>query len=271
MWRQHQVGVNLVGDHEHVMLGADGGHLLQLLRRPNPADRIVGVAQDHGGDGRFGGRRREALQVHGVAPVVEPERVADYFPGCSQHQWLEIGKHRWLEDHSISGFGEEVEQDSNRGADAGTDQRRQSVCVPPVSSHHPGREGVGQCLRPLLISEPAFGRPRLDRLDDDRRQWKVRLGQPKRKQFGAVGKVASVGRRRSGERRAQTGHGQVWRAQPRNFPTRSTAATAVSTGSKAKHTRKNPGSPLRQAEPGVRFTFASSRMRCHRASSAAQV
>ncbi len=48
-------------------------------------------------------------------------------------------------------------------------------------------------------------------------------------------------------------------------------ATTASVGSPAKHSRMNPGSPMRHAEPGVKVTFAVSSIDRQRASSPAQL
>ena len=67
---EHQVRMNLIADHNDMVPGADLGHPVELVFRPDPADRIVRIADDHQ---LCFGVRRAALKI------VKVDRVSAVF------------------------------------------------------------------------------------------------------------------------------------------------------------------------------------------------
>ena len=69
MARQDQVCVDLVSDNEHPVAQADVRHLFQLVPRPHPAHRVVGIAQDQHGGILAAAQRLQQGKVDGIAAI----------------------------------------------------------------------------------------------------------------------------------------------------------------------------------------------------------
>ena len=73
-----QIGVDLVREDDDVEFCGEVGQSEQLLAGPHPADRIVGVAQDHRPGAGIDERRLEGGEIANVSPLpIARERRVD--------------------------------------------------------------------------------------------------------------------------------------------------------------------------------------------------
>ena len=163
---QHQVGVDLIGDDPHTVLYADIAHRLQLLTGPDPAHRVVGVAEDeilHA----VGGLLRKVLQIHSVTAIFIPLQGADHQLTASVV--YHVGKgvvHRLLNEDLIGGLGEHGQHHPHTGNHAGGEGHVLRVRQPAVALLLPCGDGLEILGRPPGVAEDALIGAGLDGVHD---------------------------------------------------------------------------------------------------------
>jgi hypothetical protein len=176
---QHQVVVDLVGDQQEVVRGAEVGDSAQLGPVPDPAAGVVRRAEQQDALAP-GQRRRERVQVHDVPPVALDERRLEDRPAVGPQHPVERVVDRREHDHGVVGLGEglQAERDSGDQPVGGGDGGR--VHLPAVAPRHPaGDRRVVFAVVAEVAVDPVRHRRRQGGVHR-RRRAEVHVGDPHR-------------------------------------------------------------------------------------------
>jgi hypothetical protein len=174
-----EVVVDLVGDDEEVALHRDTSEGLELLPRPNAAGGIVGAAEDEH-PARGVDLRAQVVEVHRVAPAVEPERITDDATAVVLDGVIERVIDGRLDDHSVAWLGEGADTVVEGGNDARGQCHPGLLDLPAVAAFEPVDRGLPERRRDEGIAVDAVRGPAADSLDDGRRGLEVHVGHPHR-------------------------------------------------------------------------------------------
>lgn len=126
-----EIRVNFIRDNPYAVPQADIPEGEQLLVRPYPADRIVGIAEQGQGNLFPGNRFFQGREIHPVAAVFVKQRAVAEAPSVVLHHLSKGIIDRLLDQHAVPRPGE------------GPHRRRKGI-------HHP--RGFNQPIRPDLPS-----------------------------------------------------------------------------------------------------------------------
>ena len=111
VFREGEIAVDLIGDHEDAVFLTQVAHSAQLIRRPHPADRVVRAAQEehrHRLDPKLG---LQVVEVDFKLAIPLHQRVFHQLPAVVAHHVVERVVDRRLDEHGVAGLGQ--------GADGG--------------------------------------------------------------------------------------------------------------------------------------------------------
>ena len=148
-------------------------------RVPDPADGVVGGAEDEQPAGGVD-LRPQVVEVHRVAPAVEPERIADHAAAVVLDGVIEGMIDGRLEDDRVTRLGEGPDdevQGRHQARRHGQPARFDGPAVPPAQ---PARRGLEERRRGLRVAEDAVRDPPREGLDDGGRGLEVHVGDPHR-------------------------------------------------------------------------------------------
>ena len=148
-----EVEVDLVADHQHVVLQADIAHAAQLLLGPHPSHRVVGGAEDE--HLAVLGLLLEVIQIHLIAAVCQLEGALHDGAPVHIHRPVEGVVDRGEQQHLAAGPGE--------GPDGGVQPLDHAVGLndpilldlPVMAGGHPVLHRVGVRLAPPGVAPHA--------------------------------------------------------------------------------------------------------------------
>ena len=171
------VAVNLVGDDPRVVPCQQRGQLRELLARPDAADGVVRVAEQHAARAGFE-RFFNAVKIHAVPAALAFERHVVQLAAGAGHDLVKCVVHRAHDNDAVARGGHGVQHiaDHRDDADAAEDVLRPEVKA--VAAGIPAAHGLDCALRRNAVAEDRMVAARVQRLRDFRQRGKVHVGDP---------------------------------------------------------------------------------------------
>ena len=174
--------MDLVRDEDEIPADADFAQPLELLPRPDAADRIVGIAEDeHTGlriDFPF-----EVLEIHDPAAAFTAQGIADEAAAVVFDGRVEGMIDRRLDDDPFAGAGERLNAEVDRRNDAGGLRQPLAPDVPPMAVLQPADGGIPVGGRMAGVVVNRMFCPLSDGFGHGRRTGKIHVGYPHRDDF----------------------------------------------------------------------------------------
>ena len=161
---EDQVGVDLVGDHQHVMLQAQFHHPAQLLFRPDMAQGVVGGAQQE--QVRLLQFLLKVCPVNGPLAVLLHELILQNLAVPCLGHIIELGVHRRLNQDAATLRGEQLHAGGQGLHHAQAEAHEGLVDIPAVAALLPAPNGLKIAVRPGGIAPDALLGPGLQGVDD---------------------------------------------------------------------------------------------------------
>ena len=152
---------------------------LELLRAPDAAAGVVGVAVDEEPGLFVGALALEVVPVDAVVPIRVHEVGADILPRAVVGGIFEIGVGRGEEQHLLVRGADVLHELEERGDDAVGHDELLPPELPAVTAAAPGGEGVKIAfLKDAGIAEDALVQPLADAVYDDVRRGELHVRDP---------------------------------------------------------------------------------------------
>lgn len=132
--------MNFIGNDQGSAFRANFRYLLQFFRTPDPASRIVGIAQDEHAASAHG--LPHMLEIHPVAPVFQYQRIVDDFPPVFADNHRKGMVNRGLNHDPVPQFGEALNGAGNTRNNAGGEPDLVRFHLPAVAAAHPAPDGL---------------------------------------------------------------------------------------------------------------------------------
>jgi hypothetical protein len=179
---EDQVVVNLVGEDGHVVAQADVGDPLQLLPPPDPAHRVVGVAQDQElGIARL---RLQIVEVNGVDAVALDEAILQKAPLVDPDRPEERVIDRRLKDDPVPLGRQCLQEMADGGHHAGGEKDTGGIHRIAMAAGPPVHDGLGVLRGLQVIPVDAVGHQAAQGGGDALRHAEVHVGDPERQEIG---------------------------------------------------------------------------------------
>jgi len=171
--------VDLVRDEDDVPADADFAQPLDFAARPDPADRIVWIAEDEQTGLRID-FLFQVLEIHDPPAVVAAQGVANeasavVFDG--RVEWVIDGR---LDDDAVARPGERLNTEVDRRNDAGRFRQPLAPDVPSMAVPQPADDGIRIGRRRTGIAENRMFRPLSNGFGHGRRTGEIHVGDPHR-------------------------------------------------------------------------------------------
>ena len=175
---EDQVGMDLVGNHQHVVFKADRKHPFQFFLRPYPSQGIVGIAEDEKLHLRVLCLSFKVFKVHFPYAVPLQEVILHQGPSGIFCDIEKFRVHRRLDQDLFSLLGKQLD-DPRQGRDhsqAPAAERR--IKLPAVSSLLPVCIRLKIAVRPGGITPDPFLRFLFAGVDDGLGRLKIHIRDP---------------------------------------------------------------------------------------------
>ena len=175
---EDQVGVDLIGEEHHMVLHAQFRHAPQLLRRPDDAQGVVGIAQQE----QIGALQLflKVLPVHAPHAVLLNKAVFQHVAVPGLGHVVELGVHRRLDQHIAALRGEELDHGGNALHHTQAEAHEGRVDLPAVAALLPVPDGGKVALRPGGIAPDALLGPGGQGVDDGLGGAEIHIRDPQR-------------------------------------------------------------------------------------------
>ena len=175
---EDQVGVDLVGDHRHMILQAQLHHPAQLLLRPDDAQGVVGRAEDE--KVHLFQLLLKVGPVHGPLTVLFHKLVLHHLAVPGLGHVVELGVHRRLDQDAAALRGEQPHTGGDGLHHAQAEAHEALVDVPAVAALLPAADGLEIAVRPGGVAPDTLLGPGLQGVDDGLRGLEIHVCNPQR-------------------------------------------------------------------------------------------
>ena len=175
--RENQFAMDLVGYDHDVVAEADLADPEQFGARPDPADGVVGIAQQHQLHPRIGGLRLQVVVIDHIGIADRHQRRGHDFASVVADRREEAVVDRRLDEHLVSGNGQRLD-DGRQGRHHPRQANHPVALDPPAVAGKPPRDGLIIALRNMRIAEDAMLDPTAEGLRDRRRRPEIHVGHP---------------------------------------------------------------------------------------------
>ena len=137
------------------MHAANFADLLQLRRAPDPANRVVGAAENEEVDVVFHNLALHILKIHGVSAVFVLEGVFHHPAAVAVDHIEELVVHRGMNQHRITGLGGHPDGGGQGSNHAGGLDNPAAVDGPAVATGEPAGDGLIIIFGAVTVSKNA--------------------------------------------------------------------------------------------------------------------